>query len=109
MQPPSFEEFIRNQSESTVTARGDTFEHFTLEKCPTPGCDCGRVTPRWRNGKMMGFSCEFGCVFTAQRNAFTGEVMYFRLERFDVTRIPNASDIKGMKFSPLGEVYTDWF
>ena len=109
MQPPSYEEFIRNQQESMVAERNPEKEKFLIETCPTPGCRCGRVRPRWRDGKIAGFSCDFGCVFTAQRNAFNGNIMYFRLDRFDVMRFRDSSGFKGMKFKPDGEIYADWF
>ncbi len=108
MQPPSFEEFVRRQ-EAATAVKEPTPEHFPLEKCPTPGCNCGQLHPVRKNGRITGFRCDYGCVFSARRNVFTNDITYYKLEEFDVTRIPDSSEVKGMKFNPLGEPYADWF
>lgn len=107
MQPQTFEEFIKQEKARTETGDG-TQEAFEIERCPTPGCKCGQVHPSWRRGNIYGFRCDFGCVFTVRRNAFTGKIIYYALQTFDVTRIPMSGEVRGMKFNPVGEEYTDW-
>lgn len=109
MEPLSFDEFIRQESEKNGGKHNGPLEPFSIEKCPVPGCNCGRVHPSWEDGLITGFRCDHGCVFTVKRNAFTGDIIYYKLEEFDVTRIPQANDVKGMKFNALGEPYTDWY
>jgi hypothetical protein len=109
MQRRSFEEFIRQQTEENANDHEGSLEPFMIERCPVPGCNCGQVHPSWEKGLITGFRCDHGCVFSVRRNAFTGDITYYKLEEFDVTRIPKARDVKGMKFNALGEPYTDWY
>lgn len=104
MRPPSFEEFKRREESGTPDA-----EEFQLERCPTPGCNCGQLHVQWEDGKAITFRCDFGCVYSVRRNAFTDDLMYYLLEEFDITRFGSTTDLKGLKINALGEVYTDWY
>ena len=108
MRPPSFDEFMEKEKDADAFSQ-DNPEPFLLEVCPTPGCNCGKIHPYFEDGLLTGFTCESGCEFTAKRNAFTGDFIYFMLDTFVESRFKNPSDIRGMKFNPLGETYTDWY
>jgi len=104
MQPPSFDDFIRR--ESTKSSTESPRETFKLETCPTPGCSSHALKVTWDGGKIMGFRCANGCEFTARRNVFTGDIMYYILTS---CHLRSAEEVKGMKFTPLGEAYLDWY
>ncbi len=108
MQPPSFDEFMRKQNIRDGSA-SEELEPFTLEECPTPGCKCKKLNPVYENGLIAGFSCESGCEFTTKRNTFTGDIVYFSLDSFNELRFGDPASIRGMKFNPLGEPYTEWY
>ncbi len=108
MQPPSFDEFLRRQRETAEASDGSA-ESLTIEKCPTPGCECGQLHPFLDDGLITGFRCDKGCVYSARRNVFTGDIVYFKLDELDVTRVSNAGELRGIKFNSLGEPYTDWY
>jgi hypothetical protein len=107
MPPSSFDDFLRRESANTPIDRGGAKETFTISKCPTPGCGCGALKPEFDSGQITGFACAEGCEFSVRRNVFTGDIMYFKLDNMvlSITR----SDSRGMKFTSLGEVYTDWY
>ncbi len=107
MQPPSFEEFIKQKNSRNES--GEELEPFTLEVCPTPGCKCKKLHPSYEGTSLKGFSCDFGCSFIAKRNTFTGDLICFELEKFKESRFDDPDGIRGMKFNPLGEPYTDWY
>ena len=109
MRPPSFEEFMKKQRTVPEGVGEGEVEEFKLEVCPTPGCGCEELHPKYDNELITGFSCEKGCLFTAKRNAFTGDLIYYKLEMFIESRFSDPVGIRGMKFSPLGEAYTDWY
>jgi hypothetical protein len=109
MKPQSFEDFIRKGRTKPPGEGENPTQEFELQGCPTPGCGCGQLHLEWDDDMFIGFRCDFGCVYKAKRNAFTGDLMYYQLIECDVTRIPNSSDVKGIKFNPLGEPYTDWY
>jgi hypothetical protein len=107
MQPPSFDDFLRRESAGTPTDRGGPKEPFTLSKCPTPGCSCEILKPEYDCNQLVGFSCANGCEFSVRRNVFTGDIMYFRLDNMVLST--TRTDSRGMKFTSLGEPYTDWY
>ena len=107
MQPPSFDDFLRKQASNDPTDKSGVKEPFALEVCPTPGCGCRSVMPKYEGDQVAGFTCASGCVFSVRRNVFTGEIMYYRLD--DMPLSPSREDPRGMKFSLLGEPYTDWY
>lgn len=107
MQPPSFDDFLRRESSSTPTDREGPKEPFTLSKCPTPGCDSGILKPEYDCNQLVGFSCASGCEFAVRRNVFTGDIMYFKLDNMVLSA--SRPDSRGMKFTCLGEPYTDWY
>jgi hypothetical protein len=107
MQLPSFDDFLRRNSENTSASQSKEKEPFSLEACPTPGCGCHALNARYDGGQVCGFNCANGCEFTVRRNVFTGDVMYYKLENMVLT--PQLEDSRGMKFNALGEPYTDWY
>ena len=107
MQPPSFDEFIRKR-DSRHSEQG-VEDEFQLVECPTPGCKSHAVHPAWDRERIIGFSCSNGCKFTAKRNAFTGEIIYYHLDDCNPAVVGSSVDAIGMKFSFLGEPYTDWY
>ena len=106
MQPPSFDEFIKQQNGPGVD---DTPEELAFCECPTPGCGSKVLSPQYEDRLLTGFSCDRGCVFSVKRNAFTGDITYFLLVKFDESRFMDPGSIRGMKFTPLGECYADWY
>lgn len=109
MQPPSFEDFIKNTKVRPEGSPEGVEEELAVETCPTPGCKGTELTPVHEEGLILGFSCEKGCEFSVKRNAFTGEIIYYKLEKFDEKAVPSPDDVQGMKFTVLGEVFTDWY
>lgn len=105
MQPPSFDEFIRK--DAGKKAEQIVEEPFLLTVCPVPGCGSAALRAQYERGQLVGFSCANGCRLSVRRNVFTGDVMYYIL---DDTLVSHAhADSRGMKFTPLGEPYTDWY
>ena len=109
MRPQSFDDFIKKDQAGVPEGSEESSEEFKLEKCPTPGCSCGQLHLDWDQGVVSGFKCAFGCAYSAKRNAFTNDLMYYALEDFDRTRFANTADLKGLKINAMGEVYTDWY
>jgi hypothetical protein len=108
MQLPSFDDFVRRTENTSTTSQTKEKEAFSLEACPTPGCGCHALKARFEGGQVCGFACANGCEFSVRRNVFTGDVMYYKLEK--VLQSQNvACDSRGMKFNALGEPYTDWY
>jgi hypothetical protein len=107
MQPPSFDDFIKRECTRSVIEKERPIEQLALITCPTPGCGTHALLPIYEDGALSGFSCANGCEFSVRRNVFTGEIMYFKLER--LPNSPESRDLCGMKFSVLGEPYTDWY
>jgi hypothetical protein len=107
MQPPSFDDFIRRECTRTVAEKDAPAEQLTLSCCPAPGCGCHALLPLYDHDMVTGFTCGNGCVFSARRNVFTGEIMYYKLERMPSQS--NGSDVCGLKFTTLGEPYNDWY
>lgn len=106
---PTFDEFMKKKQTTADGLDAGELEEFTLEMCPTPGCKCGRLTPRYEDGLIVGFSCQLGCEFSAKRNVFTGDVVYYKLEKFLEPRFEDPESVRDMKFNPVGEIYTDWY
>jgi len=109
MQPPSFEDFMKKKRIVPDGFSEEDLEPFQLEVCPTPGCRSDELTPKYEDGLIVSFSCGKGCHFTAKRNTFNGDLIYFKLEKFEEILFSNPDDIRDMKFNPLGEAYTDWY
>jgi hypothetical protein len=109
MQPPSFDEFISKSKSTCAPGVTQVANEIEFDNCPTPGCGCKEIIPRSENGVFTSFSCDGGCVFSVKRNAFTGDIVYFKLERFNESRFKQPENIRGMKFNPCGEPYTDWY
>lgn len=107
MRPPSFEEFMKLQRAGVDSP--EDVEPFTLEACPTPGCKSEELIPEYEDKRLTGFTCSHGCKFTVKRNVFTGDIVCFSLESFDEKRVPDPEDTKGMKFTILGECFTEWY
>ena len=107
MHIPSFDDFLRRESASTSTSQSEEKESFSIAICPTPGCGSRALKAHFEGGRISGFTCAGGCEFSVRRNVFTGEIMYYKLENMILS--PLTEDSRGMKFTILGETYTDWY
>ena len=107
MRPPSFEEFMKLQKAGAENP--EDMEPFPLEECPTPGCKADELIPEYAEGRLTGFRCNHGCKFSVKRNVFTGDIVCFSLESFDEKLLDDPDGVKGMKFTTLGECFTEWY
>jgi hypothetical protein len=105
MQPPTYDEFIKTTGRGYAYA-GRASEKIYIERCPTPGCGCGRIRPLTQAGKIVGFTCSYGCQYVAHRNELTCSIDYFELVSFDLRYI----DIKyeGFTITPIGIPKASW-
>ncbi|MFH1677018.1 MAG: hypothetical protein ABIC40_08325 [bacterium] len=109
MQPQSFEDYIKNAKVKPEDSPEGIEEDLAIDKCPTPGCKGKELSTVHEDSAIIGFSCDKGCEFSVKRDAFTGEIIYFKLEKFNEKAVPSPDDVKGMKFTVFGEVFTDWY
>jgi hypothetical protein len=105
MQPPSYEEYLRQHSKTAV--REPKKEEFQIQTCPTPGCKAREVTPTINNGAITGFTCTGGCRYSARRNQLTGTIDYYQLMAFNHYRVDPG--VAGFKVTPLGTRHIDWY
>jgi hypothetical protein len=106
MQPPTFDDFLKNHA---VSDSEEHFEELSIAVCPTPGCHSHSVHPFFSGSQIAGFTCGNGCRFTSRRNAFTNEIIYYRLDETNPAVVGSTVDVRGMKFNVMGEPYTDWY
>lgn len=109
MQPPSFDEFMKQEQGPGNLVNPDSPEPFTLTKCPTPNCGGRKFDTTYEGGYLVRFSCEKGCVLSVHRNAFTQEIIYYQLDSFNESHFTDPDYIRGLKFNPVGEKYVDWY
>jgi hypothetical protein len=78
-----------------------------VERCPTPGCNCGQVRANYNsNGILTGFSCAKGCVYRAKINALTGKVDSYELIKFNPYKVDANSG--GYIVGPDGSKLFGW-
>jgi hypothetical protein len=85
---------------------GQKKETFKLLICPAPGCGSRGLKPNYAGDCIEGFICANGCRFSAKRNVFTGEIMYYKLD-FTILTGPDQAH-PGMRFLTSGEPYSEW-
>ncbi len=109
MRPPSYEEFMKRDAGPEAFSPEQP-EPILFETCPTPGCGSKHLHPEYdSSGLLSGVTCGHGCVLTVRRNAFTSEIIYFQLISFNESNVGDPLSVKGIKFSPVGDIYTDWY
>ncbi len=108
MRPPSYDEFINEEQDDNAFSPENP-EPFVLEVCPVPGCKCKALHTVFEEGVVKGFWCEDGCNLTAKHNAFTNDLICYSLDKFDESRFEDPRSMHGMKFNPMGEIFTDWY
>lgn len=106
MQPPSFEEFMNKQSAKDAPS---AHEVLNLTECPVPGCPGKHLKPGYEKGVLTSFTCENGCKFSAHRNIFTNDIVFYQLDQFVEAHFVRPELIRGLKFNPIGEKYVDWY
>ena len=109
MRPPSYEEFMKRDAGPEAFSPEQP-EPILLETCPTPSCGSKHLHPEYdSSGLLTGVTCGHGCVLSVKRNAFTNEITYFQLVSFNESNVSDPHSVRGIKFSPVGEIYTDWY
>ncbi len=79
---------------------------FLIHKCPTPGCSCRSVKPRYNKEEISGFTCANGCVYRAKVNSISGEIDCFELIRSNPYKVD--PDIGNYRVTPEGIKYVSW-
>lgn len=79
---------------------------FLIDKCPTPGCTCRSVKPRYNKDKVSGFTCSNGCIYRANINLISGEIDFYELARFNPYKVE--PDIGNYRVTPEGSKYVSW-
>jgi len=108
MEKPNSEESVRNLKADVTRKeeKSELRELFLIDRCPTPGCKCGQVRVESKDGKIVGFSCSYGCHYKAKRNELTGKIDYFELTTFDYYHVDTVE--RGYRVTRSGYPYIAW-